>query len=118
MPSVSVYLNNTSIGTITNEQGLFTINRIPSDKFRLVVSSIGYETYVNLIDPRRLPVELIITLKLKSEELKDIVLTPFEPDGWAKWGKLFTEIIYWHQPQFHSMSIGKSGSHQIQVKCG
>src|ERR1700730_4703066 len=63
LPSVSVYLNNTSIGTITNEQGIFIINKIPPGKFRLVASCVGYETYVKFIDPHEFTREFIISLK-------------------------------------------------------
>jgi hypothetical protein len=93
LPSVSVYLNNTSIGTTSDQEGIFTISGIPKGKFRLVASSIGYETYVSLIDPHEPATELIISLKPKAEELKGFVVVPFEPNGWEKWGKLFTEIF-------------------------
>ena len=52
LASVSVYLNNTSLGSITNEDGIFIIRGIPSGKFRLVASCVGFETYVNMIDPQ------------------------------------------------------------------
>src|ERR1700681_1777770 len=76
LASVSVYLNNTSLGTITNEKGVFVISKIPSGKFRLIASSIGYETYVMQIDPNEIPTELIISLKVKPEELKGFSVLP------------------------------------------
>jgi hypothetical protein len=93
LPSVSVYLNNTSIGTITNEQGVFIINKFPSGKFRLVASSVGYETYVSLLDVHDIPKELVISLKPKPEELQGFAVLPSDPDGWKKWGKTFTDIF-------------------------
>jgi hypothetical protein len=42
LTSVSVYLNNTSIGTITNDEGLFILRGIPQGKFRLVASCVGF----------------------------------------------------------------------------
>jgi hypothetical protein len=93
LPAVSVYLNNTSIGTITNEKGIFILRNIPSDKFRLIASSIGYETYAELVDPKKISGELIISLKTKPDQLSNIVLVPDDPDGWKKWGKLFTDLF-------------------------
>jgi hypothetical protein len=93
LTAVSVYLNNTSIGTITNEKGIFILRNIPSEKFRLIASSIGYETYVELIDPKKIAGELIISLKTRPDQLSNIVLVPDDPNGWKKWGKFFTDLF-------------------------
>ena len=93
LPYVSVYLNSTSLGSSTDEQGLFTINNIPPVKFRLVASCIGFETFIRLIDPKQINGMMTISLKPKAEELKGFEVTLPEPDGWAKWGKFFTDIF-------------------------
>jgi hypothetical protein len=98
LASVSVYLNNTSLGSITSEDGLFIIRGIPSGKFRLVASCVGFETYVNMIDPRSVGKNFVISLKPKAEELQSFSVTPPEPDGWKKWGKLFTELFIGDTP--------------------
>jgi hypothetical protein len=49
LASVSVYLNNTSIGTITNDEGLFVLKDIPQGKFSLIATSVGFETYTTLL---------------------------------------------------------------------
>jgi hypothetical protein len=98
LASVSVYLNNTSLGSVSSEDGVFIIRGIPSGKFRLVASCVGFETYVNLIDPRTVGMDLVISLKPKTEELQGFSVTPPEPDGWKKWGKLFTELFIGDTP--------------------
>jgi len=98
LASVSVYLNNTSLGSITSEDGVFIIRGIPSGKFRLVASCVGFETYVNMIDPRSVGKNFVISLKPKAEELQSFSVTPPEPDGWKKWGKLFTELFIGDTP--------------------
>jgi len=105
LASVSVYLNNTSLGTITNEQGIFIITKVPSGKFRLVASCVGFETYVNLVDPRTLPKDFTISLKPKAEELQGFSVTPPEPDGWKKWGKLFTDIFIGNTPKSNDCKL-------------
>jgi CarboxypepD_reg-like domain len=93
LPSISVYINNTSIGTVTNDKGAFILSRIPSGKFRLIASSVGYLTYDSLIDIRKVSGEIVISLKTNPSELPGFEVLPPEPDGWKKWGKLFTDIF-------------------------
>jgi hypothetical protein len=98
LAAVSVYLNNTSLGAVTNDNGVFVITKIPSGKFRLVASCVGFETYVSMIDPRTMGKDFVISLKPKAEELQGLSVTPPEPDGWKKWGKLFTELFIGDTP--------------------
>jgi hypothetical protein len=103
--AVSVYLNNTTIGAMTDEKGFFTIEHVPSGKFRLVASSIGYETFVRLINPGELSGELLITLKPKTEQLKGVEVKPFDPDCWEKWGKIFTGIFIGTNPNSYECQL-------------
>jgi len=98
LASASVYLNSTSLGAVTNEDGMFIIRGIPSGKFRLVASSVGFETYVAMIDPRTVGNDFIISLKPQAEELQGFSVTVPDPDGWKKWGKLFTELFIGDTP--------------------
>ena len=98
LAAVSVYLNNTSLGAVTNDNGVFTITKIPSGKFKLVASCVGYETYVNMIDPRTVGKDFIISMKPSSEELQGLTVTVPDPEGWKKWGKLFTELFIGDTP--------------------
>jgi len=93
LASVSVYLNNTSIGTITNDEGLFVLKNIPQGKFNLVVTSVGFETYTALLDLRDLPKDFQIVLKPKADELEGFSVLPTDPNGWEKYGKYFTLLM-------------------------
>lgn len=42
----SVFISNTSKGTVSNSNGYFELTDVPAGKHELVVSSIGYETNV------------------------------------------------------------------------
>ncbi|QGW27298.1 carboxypeptidase-like regulatory domain-containing protein [Phnomibacter ginsenosidimutans] len=46
----SVFFSNTSVGTVTDSAGRFTIYNAPSGKYDLVVSYVGYETSVQTIE--------------------------------------------------------------------
>lgn len=89
--SANVFLSNTSVGTVTNEQGEFVIDHIPAGKYDLVVSFVGYESYILSIQSNKLPADLTIGLTPKINELQEVILEPYEKDGWQKFGLFFLE---------------------------
>ena len=88
----SVYISNTSIGTISNASGDFIIRNIVLQKFDLIASSIGYETF-NLTITADKSHELTIELNPRPKELDAIIIRNYEKDGWDRWGKLFTDYF-------------------------
>ncbi len=89
--NAAVYLSNTSVGTTTNDKGEFTLKFSLSGRFDLIVSSLGYETYVQNIQSNNLPEKLIITLKNKINYLGNIEVRTYDKEGWLKWGNIFVE---------------------------
>ncbi len=85
----SVFLNNTSVGTISNGAGEFSLV-VPSGKFDLVVSSIGYQTFTTTLLSQGTPF-LNVLLEPKAKELETVIIEPVEKNGWEKWGRFFTE---------------------------
>ncbi|ANE52558.1 carboxypeptidase-like regulatory domain-containing protein [Flavisolibacter tropicus] len=90
VPAASVFLNNTSVGTTTNGQGYFELT-MPSGKFDLIVSSIGFETHNQTISANEIALPLTIKLQPKVKALETVVVEPFIKDGWEQWGRLFLE---------------------------
>ena len=90
LPNASVFLNATSIGTSTDEKGNFSLS-IPGGRHDLIVSCIGYETNSQTITTSELSDFITIKLKIKSEILKEVIVKPYEKDGWEKWGRSFLE---------------------------
>jgi hypothetical protein len=90
LQNVSVFLNTTSIGTTSNEQGIFSLS-IPNGKYELIISSVGYETYIQSVNSKELPGLLTIRLKVKSEILQEVIVEPYVENGWDKWGNFFLE---------------------------
>ncbi len=86
---VSIYLNQTSIGTLSGKNGEFTLSNVPAGKHELIFSCVGYETQRILINTDESIPFLIIWLKPKAVELTAVVVEPFEKDGWIRWGELF-----------------------------
>ena len=44
IPYANAYLKKTKIGTSSNDQGFYELNKVPKDSYTLIVSSIGYKT--------------------------------------------------------------------------
>jgi CarboxypepD_reg-like domain len=91
IPNASVFITNTSKGTVSNKLGEFELLNVPEGTYDLVVSCIGYETQVYTYKASQLPLRLKIELSAKAEELQTVIVEPYEKDGWEKWGKFFTE---------------------------
>jgi hypothetical protein len=89
--SANVYISNSSIGTVTDEKGQFVIKNFPAGRYDLVVSCIGYETQVVTLSSAQLPPLLTIFLKPKINELQEVIVEPYEKNGWEKWGSFFME---------------------------
>lgn len=90
LPAASVFLNNTSIGTTTNGLGYFELT-IPSGKFDLIISSVGFETHNQTITANETGLPLTIKLQPKVKALETVVVEPFLKDGWEQWGHFFIE---------------------------
>ena len=86
--NASVFLNTTSLGTVTNGQGNFELV-LPSGRYELIVSSIGYSTYNQTVYTDKVQDFLIIKLKLKTLVMETVIIEPYEKDGWEKWGNFF-----------------------------
>jgi len=89
--AASVFLNNTSIGAVTNDQGEFTIQKVPAGRFDLIISSFGYATAKVTINPGENNTVLEILLRPAAEELKEVIVEPYEKDGWETWGSIFLD---------------------------
>jgi len=91
IPSASVFFSNTSKGNATNNEGEFILDNINAGKIELVVSCVGYETYVLQTQPEKITAPLRIELQIKVKPLEEVVLGSYLKEGWLTWGKFFIE---------------------------
>lgn len=89
IPGSSVFLNNTSIGTITDAKGSFDL-LIPAGKYELIITSVGFATFQQVVTSETKS-PLNVQLKAKATELAEVVIGAFEKNGWKKWGNWFYE---------------------------
>src|SRR5580692_4155444 len=87
----SVFLNGSSKGTVTKADGSFVLAGIPNGRYELIVSAIGYETFLREFSSRSLPFVLNLNLGEKASELEAVTVEPYMKDGWQKFGKFFMD---------------------------
>jgi len=76
LPFVNISFKNSSIGTVTNTDGIFFFEtRTPTDS--LIISFVGYETQIRAIQKNKYQ-EFNILLNPKSVYLDEIVILPSE----------------------------------------
>jgi hypothetical protein len=89
LSGISVFLNNTSRGTVTGADGAFRLTDMPRGTYQLVFSSVEYQTFVMEVNSGRLPPPLNIKLSPRLTELTSVTVEPFDKHGWARYGKFF-----------------------------
>ncbi|RYG00279.1 MAG: carboxypeptidase-like regulatory domain-containing protein, partial [Chitinophagaceae bacterium] len=58
VPNASVFITNSSRGTVTSATGHFELKDIPDGKYELVISSVGFATQVFPFSSDKLPLKL------------------------------------------------------------
>jgi hypothetical protein len=92
----SVFLSNTSFGTVTDNKGNFKMSISRQGTYTFVVTSMGYATYSKMILINNNTGYITISLKPKINQLNDIVVTDQRikeaiEDGWLKYGNFFLD---------------------------
>ncbi|GGB04412.1 carboxypeptidase-like regulatory domain-containing protein [Puia dinghuensis] len=104
LAGVSIYLNNTSKGTVSKNDGAFLLP-LPPGTYQLVASAIGYATSITEVNGNRLPASLRLKLRPQATELAAITVEPYEKRGWGKYGKFFWNNFIGMGPNASSCSI-------------
>ena len=93
LPNVTVYFDGTTIGVITDMDGLFSITSNQNINVPLVASFIGYESQI--INKDILQANPIIKLKPQTTNLEEVILSD---DDWSRSKKLgyFTREFLGH----------------------
>ena len=112
LPGCSVFINSSSKGTVTNNNGDFVMQNLPEGKFELIISSIGYETYLYEYRDGQLPAQLKIALKQKTTVLSPVTVEPFikQKKAWPVWGKTFLDNFIGKTPNARECVIKNLGA--------
>ena len=90
MPSASVFAQNTTMGTVTDDEGNFKLS-LPAGGYDLIFTYTGYRTESRRISSSDAAEKINVSLKEKEKELADVVIaaTNEVPDGYLKYGAFF-----------------------------
>jgi len=93
IPYASVYINYTTLGVYTNNNGEFQLNKLPPGQHELVISSVGYQSYQSKITIRD-SIPLSSLIKLKTTVLKEITVTAKRDNKWSGRLKKFEKLFF------------------------
>jgi hypothetical protein len=110
LAAISVFLNNTSRGTVTGNNGTFQLTDMPKGAYQLVFSSVGYKTFVIEVNSGRLPPPLDIKLSPRITELTSVTVEPYDKHGWAKYGKFFLDNYIGSSENASSCTLKNKGA--------
>lgn len=74
VPSAHVFLNGTTYGTLTDQNGVFKINNVPEGVYQLVVKFLGYKDFVTQITTSNENNTLHIILEESVYDLEEITV--------------------------------------------
>lgn len=74
LEGASVYLNNTSVGTTTNEKGEFELS-IKKGSYELIASYLGYETAQFPFNSEEIKSSIVFKLRPKNNLLNEVVVS-------------------------------------------
>ena len=93
LSNASVFCQNTTTGTISNNEGLFAL-RLSNGGYDLVISYTGYETQVlRVSNTTKDKDSLNVRMKEQNKTLGEVAVTgsALVADGWNKYGQFFLD---------------------------
>lgn len=97
IPGASLFINASSYGTISDNNGSFILKDFPDLPFDLTITAMGYTTESIHIKEKSKE-DIIITLEPKITTLQEITITNSEKYGWKKYGQKFLEAFIGYSP--------------------
>jgi TonB-dependent SusC/RagA subfamily outer membrane receptor len=84
LPFATVYMNQTTLGTVTDDKGDFLMNSIPVGRYDLVVSYVGYQPYqTRVIVNDSVAVTVSIKMSASTTNLEEILVRGKKDSKWA-----------------------------------
>jgi hypothetical protein len=84
IPSASVFLSNSSFGTITAADGSFTLGNLRPGQYTLVVTAVGFTEYTQKIQVAEQDINLNIALEPKVTQLREVVISTTAKADWKR----------------------------------
>ena len=71
----NVFFENTSVGTVTNQNGFYELTMNVKDSATLVYSMLGYQTVKHTIHPHKQVLQISVELQALSKEMGGVNIT-------------------------------------------
>ncbi len=78
LPYVNIYLQNSYVGTTTNDDGNFSLNTSEKAEYKIIFQFLGYKTLTKTVSPTSFPFILNISLEEESTSLDEVVVNTSE----------------------------------------
>ena len=75
LPFVNIYIENTYIGTTSNELGKYELNTNEKGNVHLIFQYLGYKTQKHILTISQFPYEFDVVLMEEDFQLKEVVVT-------------------------------------------
>lgn len=94
----SVYIDNSTIGTLTDADGMAELKFPSMQKIDLVVSSVGFVSFHKTLNVAEITALHEIALQEKIVDLQEVSIGGYTLEGWDKWGDFFKRIVFGNAP--------------------
>jgi TonB-dependent SusC/RagA subfamily outer membrane receptor len=95
LPFATVYLNQTTIGAVTDNKGDFIMKNVRAGDYDLVVTYLGYQTYQSRVSVNdSIPLSLSIKMVALTTNLNEVTVRSKKDDQWnARYRKFQNEFF-------------------------
>lgn len=82
MGKVSIFLSNSSYGTVSSDDGKFELAGVKPGQYTLVATSVGFDEFSQTVQVGKQPITILIELLPRVTQLHDVVVTT--PADWKR----------------------------------
>jgi len=94
LPGVNVFLANTTLGSSTNNDGVFQISGVPEGTFELVASMVGFTTASKMVETGREDLtNITFELSISALQLPELVVEDEVSEEWKAQLTLFEQLM-------------------------
>jgi len=93
IPGVSVYLEGSTLGTQADSLGRFSIKNVPTGRYQLVASFVGYKPYIQAIEVLKDIKEVAIRLIEDNQTLAEVQVRSGRDKTWEKQMRVFEKAF-------------------------
>lgn len=103
IPGAAIYLSGTKISTITNNEGKFSIGKLPAGNYDVLIQVVGYLPYSKSVTISDKNIHIDATIKANAVTLQEVVIKP-DPNRLA-YLNLFKEFFIGRTPNAKECKI-------------